>query len=172
MNGRELGMRPGPVFGEPRSAGREGALEAIAAVRAGGQDRSCLKPLAFGSITRRAWGDAWHSDSVPAPRVAPWATFRKSVRAPGRPPQGQLSDQLGGNAVRPRPDLQVGANEGALFVVSGGGPQEIEVERAIVVVDCESVQATEIPSQVGGAAGISELDSQQLGGRKVVQINL
>jgi len=78
-------MRPGPVFGEPRSAGREGALEAIAAVRAGGQDVSCLKPLAFGSITDRASDDAWHSDSVPAPRVAPWATFRKSVRAQGGP---------------------------------------------------------------------------------------
>ncbi len=88
MNGRELGMRPGPVFGEPRSAGREGALEAIAAVRAGGQDVSCLKPLAFGSITDRASDDAWHSDSVPAPRVALWATFRKSVRAPGRPLRG------------------------------------------------------------------------------------
>ncbi len=62
-------MGPGPVFGEPRSAGREGALEAIAAVCAGGQDRSCLKPLAFGSITDRASDDAWHSDSVPAPRV-------------------------------------------------------------------------------------------------------
>jgi hypothetical protein len=60
----------------------------------------------------------------------------------------------------------------ALFVVSGGGAQEIEVERAIFVVDCESVEATEILSQVGGAAGIAELDSQQLGGRKVVQITL
>lgn len=88
MDGRELGMRPGPVFGEPRSAGREGALEAIAAVRAGGQDRSCLKPLAFGSITARASDDAWHSDSVPAPRVALWATFRKSVRAQGGPLPG------------------------------------------------------------------------------------
>ena len=78
-------MRPGPVFGEPRSAGREGALEAIAAVRAGGQHVSCLKPLAFGSITDRASDDAWHSDSVPAQRVAPWATFRKSVRAQGGP---------------------------------------------------------------------------------------
>jgi hypothetical protein len=77
-------MRPGPVLGEPRSAGREGALEAIAAVRAGGQDVSCLKPLAFGSITDRASDDAWHSDSVPATRVAPWATFRKSVRAQPR----------------------------------------------------------------------------------------
>src|SRR5713226_7317480 len=88
MNGRKLGMRPGPVFGEPRSAGREGALEALAAVRAGGQDRSCLKPLAFGSITDRASGDAWHSDSVPASRVAPWATFRKSGRAQGGPFRG------------------------------------------------------------------------------------
>jgi hypothetical protein len=81
-------MRPGPVFGEPRSAGREGALEAIAAVRAGGQDVSCLKPLAFGSITDRASDDAWHSDSVPAPKGRPLGDVSQVRSSSGQPPWG------------------------------------------------------------------------------------
>jgi hypothetical protein len=90
-------MRPGPVFGEPRSAGREGALEAIAAVRAGGQDVSCLKPLAFGSITDRASDDAWHSDSVPAPKGRPLGDVSQVRSSSGRPPLGQLSGLLQGD---------------------------------------------------------------------------
>jgi hypothetical protein len=62
---------------------------------------------------------------------------RSSLRTP------TCYEQLGGNAFRPSPESQVAFNERALVVAIGQRPQEVDVERSILVINREGHRGVE-----------------------------